>query len=145
MHNIDFYLALSSPWTYLSMKRVLDISIKYKVKLNLKPVNVADIFNHNRIKQVKQRPEAVQINRLNELEQIFKKQAENMNKPAKVVEGIVKGKIRKELQEICLLEQPFVKEQKKSVQQIINNVAKEAGSSITVSEYVYFKVGDKIT
>ena len=68
-----------------------------------------------------------------------------MNKPAKVVEGIVKGKIRKELQEICLLEQPFVKEQKKSVQQIINNVAKEAGSSITVSEYVYFKVGDKIT
>ena len=68
MHNIDFYLALSSPWTYLSMKRVLDISIKYKVKLNLKPVNVADIFNHNRIKQVKQRPEAVQINRLNELE-----------------------------------------------------------------------------
>ena len=89
--------------------------------------------------------ESVSSDRLNELEQIFKKQAENMNKPAKVVEGIVKGKIRKELQEICLLEQPFVKEQKKSVQQIINNVAKETGSSITVSEYVYFKVGDKIT
>tara|TARA_Y100000588_G_C14017994_1_gene822940 strand:- start:176 stop:799 length:624 start_codon:yes stop_codon:yes gene_type:complete len=67
MNYIDFYLALSSPWTYLGMKRVLNISIKHKLTLNLKPVNVLELFKHNSIKQVRERPKAVQANRLNEL------------------------------------------------------------------------------
>jgi elongation factor Ts len=47
---------------------------------------------------------------LKEQEEIFTKQAENLGKPANVVQGIIKGKLSKLASEICFLEQPFVKD-----------------------------------
>jgi len=49
-----------------------------------------------------------------EQEEIFTTQAENLGKPEKVIAGIVKGKMNKHFSEICLLDQPFVKDDKKS-------------------------------
>jgi elongation factor Ts len=79
---------------------------------------------------------------LAEQEAIFRKQAEAMDKPPKVVDGIVKGKLRKHLQEVCLLEQPFVKEQKVSVKQVVAELGKELGTAVSVADYVYYKVGE---
>ena len=80
---------------------------------------------------------------LAEQESIFRKQAEALDKPAKVVDGIVKGKLRKHLQEICLVEQEFVKDQKLSVKQLVAGLGKELGADVQIVDYVYYKVGEE--
>ena len=80
---------------------------------------------------------------LAEQEAIFRKQAEALDKPAKVVDGIVKGKLRKHLQEICLVEQAFVKDQKQSVKQLVAGLGKELGAEVRIADYVYYKVGEE--
>ncbi|MCL2294703.1 MAG: translation elongation factor Ts [Spirochaetes bacterium] len=79
---------------------------------------------------------------IKEQEEIFKKQAENLDKPENVLQGIIKGKINKHLSEICFLNQPFVKDDKKKVLQALADVSKEAGSKIELVEYLYYKLGE---
>ncbi|MDR1317083.1 MAG: translation elongation factor Ts [Spirochaetales bacterium] len=81
---------------------------------------------------------------MKEQEEIFTKQAENLGKPANVLAGIVKGKMKKHLAEVCLLEQPFVKDDKKSVQQVLSDVGKQAGAALSIEAYVYYRVGEDI-
>ena len=65
-------------------------------------------------------------------------------KPAKVIEGMITGRIKKELKEICLLDQTYVKAEdgKQSVAQYVAKVAKETGASITVKGFVRFETGE---
>jgi len=77
-----------------------------------------------------------------EQEAIFRKQAENLGKPEKVLEGIVKGKLNKHFSEVCLLDQGFVKEEKQSVAKMMQHVAKEAGGELSIEDFVYFRVGE---
>ncbi len=79
---------------------------------------------------------------MKEQEEIFKKQTENLGKPENILQGIIKGKISKHLSEICFLNQPFVKDDKKKVMQVIADVSKEAGGKIEIADYVYYKLGD---
>jgi elongation factor Ts len=88
-------------------------------------------------------PDSVTGEYLAEQEAIFRKQAEALDKPAKVVDGIVKGKLRKHLQEICLVEQAFVKDQKLSVKQLVAGLGKELGTEVRIADYVYYKVGEE--
>ncbi|MDR1128704.1 MAG: translation elongation factor Ts [Treponema sp.] len=82
---------------------------------------------------------------LKEQEEIFRKQMEldeNLSKkPANVIDNILKGKISKYLQEICLLEQGFVKDEKLPVAEVLNETGKQAGAKLSVADYAYFKVG----
>ncbi len=64
---------------------------------------------------------------LKEQEEIFAKQAENLGKPPNVLQGIIKGKLNKMLSEICLLEQPFVKDDKRKVSKVLEDLSKEVG------------------
>ncbi len=79
-----------------------------------------------------------------EQEEIFTVQAKNLGRPEKVLEGIVKGKMNKHFAEICFLEQPFVKDDKQSVAKVLEALSKELGSKITVSEFIYYRVGEEI-
>ena len=65
-------------------------------------------------------------------------------KPEKVIAGILKGRINKELKEICLLDQVYVKttDGKQSVQKYIDEVAKANGAKIAVKKYVRFETGE---
>ena len=81
---------------------------------------------------------------LKEQEEIFTVQASNMDKPAKVIEGIVKGKLNKHLSQICFVDQAFVKNDKLSVKQAIAETAKAVGGSIELTEYVYIMVGEEV-
>ena len=72
---------------------------------------------------------------------IFRKQAEALGKPEKITEGIVRGKLRKHLSEICLLEQPFVKDEKQSVNQQVVQVGARIGGSIRIVDFVYLRAG----
>ena len=78
---------------------------------------------------------------LKEQEEIFAKQAENLGKPPNVLQGIIKGKMNKMLSEICLLEQPFVKDDKRKVSKVLEELSKEVGTKIDIVEYVYMKLG----
>jgi elongation factor Ts len=78
---------------------------------------------------------------LKEQEEIFTKQAELLGKPANVTQGIVKGKVAKMLSEICLLDQPFVKDDKRKVAKVLEELSKEAGTTISIADYTYMKLG----
>jgi elongation factor Ts len=78
---------------------------------------------------------------LKEQEEIFAKQAENLGKPANVLQGIIKGKMSKMLSEICLLEQPFVKDDKRKVAKVLEDLSKEVGSKVDLVDYTYMKLG----
>ena len=68
--------------------------------------------------------------------------AEQMkNKPANIIEKIVEGKMNKFFAENCLLDQPFVKDDSKSVAQVLTEAAKEAGGEATIKRFVRFEVG----
>ena len=66
------------------------------------------------------------------------------SKPEKVIQGMIQGCINKELKEICLLDQTYVKAEdgKQSVAQYVAQVAKETGASITVKGFVRFETGE---
>ena len=63
-------------------------------------------------------------------------------KPEKVAEKIVEGRMTKFYEEVCLYEQPFVKENTVSIDQLIKTKIAKLGENITVSRFARFKVGD---
>ena len=63
-------------------------------------------------------------------------------KPMEIIEKMVIGRLNKELKEVCLLEQPFVKDSDLTVGQVVKNVAKEVGAEIVVKSTVRFEVGE---
>jgi elongation factor Ts len=80
---------------------------------------------------------------IKEQEEIFKKQVEKMSgKPAKVIEGILAGKLKKLMSEICLVDQGFVKDEKQTVKAVMASIAKAAGTELSIVDYYYVKVGD---
>ncbi len=86
--------------------------------------------------------EAVDPAYVQEQKEIFTTQANNLgDKPEKVIQGIVQGKLNKHMSQICFVDQGFVKEDKKSVQQIIDETAKSLGGKITLADYAYIAVG----
>ncbi|MCI8825116.1 MAG: elongation factor Ts [Lachnospiraceae bacterium] len=67
-------------------------------------------------------------------------------KPEKVIEGIINGRINKEMKEICLLDQVYVKAEdgKQSVAQYVQEVAKATGSNLSIKGFVRFETGEGI-
>ncbi|MFY9746057.1 MAG: translation elongation factor Ts [Acidobacteriaceae bacterium] len=73
---------------------------------------------------------------------VYRAQTAAMGKPANVVEKIVEGKMTKFYEEVCLLEQPFIKEQSVSIKEHIAQKVAKLGENITVRRFARFKVGD---
>ena len=73
-----------------------------------------------------------------------KEDPKNAKKPDAIIEKIVMGGLNKYFSEICLLQQPFVKDDKVSVEQHVANVAKELGTTIKVNGYIRFEKGEGI-
>ena len=74
--------------------------------------------------------------------EIYRAQAAATGKPAPVIEKIVEGKMAKFYEEVCLLEQPFIKDQTVTVHQLIATVIGKLGENISVKRFARFKVGD---
>ena len=81
-----------------------------------------------------------------EQEEIFQKQVEldekMKGKPANVIQGILKGKLKKLMSEICLLDQGFVKDEKMTVSAAMAAVGKDSGAKLEIVDYVYVRVGE---
>ena len=80
--------------------------------------------------------------------EIIKAQIENdpkmAGKPEKVIEGAVVGRLNKELKEVCLLEQVYVKAEdgKQTVAKYVEQVAKETGAALSIKKFVRFETGE---
>jgi elongation factor Ts len=81
---------------------------------------------------------------LQEQESIFKAQAAQMDKPENVLQGIVKGKVAKHLKEICFSDQPFVKDEKRSVSQVAKDLSKELGQGVELIDYRVYRAGEEL-
>ena len=73
---------------------------------------------------------------------IYSEQAKNSKKPDKMIEKIVTGKMDKYFQEICLLEQPFIKDPDKIVKDLITESIATLGENISVGRYIRYAVGE---
>jgi len=73
---------------------------------------------------------------------IYRSQAAATGKPPQVVEKIVEGKMGKFYEEVCLYEQPFIKDQTISIAQLIATKIGKLGENISVRRFARFKVGD---
>ena len=86
--------------------------------------------------------EAVPAETLEEEKRILTVQAMNEGKPQNIAEKMVAGRIQKFYKEVCLLEQPFVKDGDISVAQYVEKVSKELGGTITVKGFTRFERGE---
>ena len=71
-----------------------------------------------------------------------KEDPKNASKPDNIIAKMIEGRLKKELKEICLVEQAYVKDGDMTVQQYINSVAKEVGADISITRYVRFETGE---
>jgi elongation factor Ts len=74
--------------------------------------------------------------------EIYREQAKATGKPQNVVDKIVEGKMGKFYEEVCLYDQPFIKEQTITVSQLIASKVGKLGENISVKRFARFKVGD---
>jgi elongation factor Ts len=88
------------------------------------------------------RKEDVTQEAINQEKDIQRARALNEGKPEKMVDKIIEGRMGKFYEEICLLEQPFVKDQTLTVGQLVNTKIAKLGENITVARFTRFKVGD---
>jgi len=87
------------------------------------------------------KPEDVTPADLEREREIYKAQAAATGKPPAVVERIAEGKMAKFYEEVCLLEQPFIKDQSLSIKELIAQKVGKLGENITVRRFARFKVG----
>jgi elongation factor Ts len=88
------------------------------------------------------RKEDVTADVLDKEREIARARAVLEGKPEKILDRIVEGRIAKFYEEVCLLDQPFVKEATLTVDQLVKTKIAKLGENITVSRFVRFKVGD---
>jgi elongation factor Ts len=74
---------------------------------------------------------------------IYRAQAANSGKPAPVVEKIVDGKVEKFLADVCLLEQPFVKDADKTVGALVTDAIARLGENLVVRRFARFQLGEQ--
>jgi elongation factor Ts len=79
---------------------------------------------------------------LDRLLAVFEAQARETGKPDNVIERIVQGKLESHLKEHVLLEQPFVKDDSKTIQQYLDEVGAKTGEKVVVRRFVRFKLGE---
>lgn len=72
-----------------------------------------------------------------------KNDPKNANKPENIIEKMIAGRLSKELKEVCLLEQEYVKaENKETVAKYLEAVSKEVGSAVTLKRFIRFETGE---
>jgi len=69
-------------------------------------------------------------------------QAEKEGKPAEIAKKIAEGKMKKYFEEVCLLNQPFIKDDKKTISDLMTELVAKIGENIKITRFVRFELGD---
>jgi len=87
-------------------------------------------------------PEDIPPDVLEEEKNVYRAQAREMGKPERIIERIVEGKLQKYYQEVCLMKQPFIKDDDLTVQDVLTEIIAKLGENIVVRRFVRFELGD---
>lgn len=87
------------------------------------------------------RPEEVDQDFINNEKRILIEQLENSGKPAGVITQIIDGKLKKIFSEICLMQQPFVKNDQLTVDDLLKELIAKMGENIKVTRFCRFEIG----
>lgn len=90
------------------------------------------------------RPEDVPTEELTRETDVLKAQALAEGKPAAVVEKIVTGRVNKFYEEVCLLEQPFIKDEKVKIKDLITDAVRTIGENIVIRRFARYELGEAI-
>lgn len=71
-------------------------------------------------------------------------QMEGSGKPEHVVDKIIQGKLQKYYQEVCLMQQPFIKDEDLTVQEVVTRMAAKLGENVVVRRFVRFELGEEV-
>mgnify|MGYP000957583523 CR=1 FL=1 len=88
--------------------------------------------------------EEVSEEKLNHEREVLRVQALNEGKPEKIVEKMVEGRIEKYFKEVCLMEQPFIKDSDISIRDLITSKIAKIGENISIRRFARFEVGEGI-
>jgi elongation factor Ts len=88
------------------------------------------------------RREDVSEEALNKEKEILRNQALNEGKPEKIIEKMVEGRMSKFYEEFCLLEQPFIKDPDKKIQELLNEKISQIGENISIRRFARFGLGE---
>jgi len=91
------------------------------------------------------RREEVTAEALEREKEIYRAQARDAKKPEKIMEKIVDGKLEKFYGEVCLLEQPFVKDPDITIQDLLNGFIGKVGEKVEIRRFIRFQVGEGIS
>ncbi len=78
---------------------------------------------------------------LSKEEQLFREQALKEGKPEDIVDKVVAGKLEKYYKQVCLLRQPFVKDEDQNIQDLVNNSIARFGENIIIHRFTRFELG----
>ncbi len=87
------------------------------------------------------RPEEVPAERVAKEREIFAAQMKDEKKPANIMEKILDGKVNKFYSEVCLLDQPYIKDDKKTVGDLVKETSAKTGENIVVRRFVRYRLG----
>ena len=73
---------------------------------------------------------------------VYRVQAEESGKPANIIEKIVEGKLEKFYSEACLLEQTFIRDSSKTLEQVVRDAVTRTGENIVVHRFARFQIGE---
>ncbi len=74
--------------------------------------------------------------------EIYREQALAQGKPEHIVDKIVEGRLEKYYSEVCLLEQPYVKDPDKTIKDLLTEVIAKVGENITIKRFARFRIGE---
>ena len=81
---------------------------------------------------------------LDKEKEIYKAQALEQGKPEKIVDKIVEGRVKKFYSEVCLLEQPYVKDPDVTIHDLLNATVAKIGENIKIRRFARFQVGEEL-
>jgi len=76
--------------------------------------------------------------------EIYVNQAKEEGKPENIIPRIVEGKLKKFYKEVCLLEQPYIRDDSLTIQDLLNELVSVLGEKIVIRRFVRFEVGEKL-
>jgi elongation factor Ts len=86
-------------------------------------------------------PEDVPAAELEQEKEIIRAQLQDTKKPPQIIEKIVEGKLKKFFEEVCLLDQPYIKDDKQTIRQIVASAIAKFGENIKVRRFCRFELG----
>lgn len=88
------------------------------------------------------REEEVDATELEKEKEILRAQALNEGKPANIVDRMVEGRVKKYYEEVCLLNQAFVKDSSKTIKDILTEATLKIGEKISIRRFVRYELGE---